>query len=183
MPKNVPTSAAPTLWPISSTGPSIAPIVITIPNTAATMPKPGIASAVFDSASSGAWCSSSIVWISVSNSADNWLGVAVPSITGDSAPQMNCETWWLLTISGYLLKMLLSCGLRDVRLQGDQPLAPGQPQQVVQRFEQFAVGLLVVGGPLSVDRMPRIRSFSTLTGDMMISAPRAAPPIVNSSVG
>ena len=48
MPKNVPTSASPTFSPISSTGPSIEPIVITIPSTAATMPKPGRPSAVFE---------------------------------------------------------------------------------------------------------------------------------------
>ena len=54
MPRNVPTRAAPTLWPISSTGPSMAPIVMTMPSTAATMPKPGSASAVFDSTEIGA---------------------------------------------------------------------------------------------------------------------------------
>src|SRR5450631_3125995 len=41
MPKNVPTSAAATLGPISSGGPPSAPIVITTPSTAATMPRPG----------------------------------------------------------------------------------------------------------------------------------------------
>src|SRR6185436_3935499 len=44
MPRNVPTSAAPTLWPISAGGPSIACIVMTTPRTAATMPRPGSAS-------------------------------------------------------------------------------------------------------------------------------------------
>ncbi len=48
IPKNVPTSAAPTLWPIEAvSAPSSEAIVFTIPSTAATMPKPGSASATF----------------------------------------------------------------------------------------------------------------------------------------
>src|SRR5262249_16716474 len=53
IPRNVPTSAAPTLWPISDAGPSIAPIVITTPSTAATMPRPGSASATLPSVAAG----------------------------------------------------------------------------------------------------------------------------------
>ena len=53
MPRNVPTSAAPTLWPISAAGPSIAPIVMTTPSTAATMPRPGSASATLLSVAAG----------------------------------------------------------------------------------------------------------------------------------
>ena len=40
-PRNVPVSAAATCSPICSTGPEIAPIVTTMPSTAATMPMPG----------------------------------------------------------------------------------------------------------------------------------------------
>ena len=46
MPRKVPTSAAATFFPISSGGPPSAPIVITTPRTAATMPSPGNESAI-----------------------------------------------------------------------------------------------------------------------------------------
>src|ERR1035441_7734443 len=48
MPRKVPTNAAATLRPISSGGPPSAPIVITTPSTAATMPSPGSESAMVD---------------------------------------------------------------------------------------------------------------------------------------
>ena len=54
MPRNVPTSAAPTFSPISEGGPSMACMVMTTPSTAATMPRPGNASATFAIAADGA---------------------------------------------------------------------------------------------------------------------------------
>ncbi len=46
MPRKVPTRAEATLWPmVAVSAPSIAPMVLTMPSTAATMPKPGKASA------------------------------------------------------------------------------------------------------------------------------------------
>ncbi len=57
MPRNVPTSAAPTFSPISDGGPSMACMVMTTPSTAATMPSPGKASAILASAPDGALAS------------------------------------------------------------------------------------------------------------------------------
>ena len=107
MPKKVPTSAAPTS-PICSAGPSMAPIVITIPSTAATMPKPGMASAVFANTPKGTWCSSSSKRMSASSSPPIWSGFTVPSKTGDRAPQAKSTAWWLPAKSGYLAKIVLS---------------------------------------------------------------------------
>ena len=52
-PRKVPTCAAATLCPISSGGPPSAPMVITTPSTAATIPSPGKESAIVESALTG----------------------------------------------------------------------------------------------------------------------------------
>src|SRR5579885_1762519 len=66
MPRKVPTSAAATLCPICSGGPPRAPMVITTPNTAATIPSPGKESATVVSAWTG--CCAWWWWTSMSSS-------------------------------------------------------------------------------------------------------------------
>src|SRR5688572_27186994 len=87
IPRNVPTSAAATWFPISSIGPAIEPIVTTIPSTAATIPKPGIASAARVRTLIGLCCSDSMLSICTSSSIFSWSGFTLPSMIGRSAPQ------------------------------------------------------------------------------------------------
>ena len=89
IPRNVPTSAAATFSPICSIGPAMDAMVMTMPSTAATIPKPGMASAALVSTATGFSCSSSIASSSISSSSLSWSGLILPSIIGRRPLQRN----------------------------------------------------------------------------------------------
>ena len=85
-------------------------IVMMMPSTAATIPNPGIASAVLVSTATGMWSSSVAFPSSASRRDFSWSGLIFPSMIGLRPLQRNSTAWWFFRNDGYLLKMLLPSG-------------------------------------------------------------------------
>ena len=54
--------------------------------------------------------------------------------------------------------------IREMRLQRDQAILPGEPQKLIQHFEQFVVGLLAEGRALERRQQPLHQVLEHLDG-------------------
>ena len=111
MPRKVPTSAAATWWPISATSPPMAAMVMTMPSTAATMPKPGRESASTCSACAGSTASWWWVSTSISSSCSSSWGSMLPLTISRRQSVVNSIRWWSASSLGYLENTGLDPGL------------------------------------------------------------------------
>ena len=152
MPRNVPTSAAATCSPIISIGPEMDAMVMTMPSTAATMPKPGMASPVLVSTLIGAWCSISMRSISTSSRSSQLVGLDLAVDDGPEAAAEELDGLVVAGEDGVFLEDGAVLGFEHVLFQGDHAVAATEQEEFVEDLEQFLVGGAAVGRALEADQ-------------------------------